>query len=289
MTYTPGQVLDGKRVDLGSIQLGVVDSDSVAWRIGADGLQGWDSPEIRTEYTPRESDHGAWASPLYMGERPISLAGTLAAPDPDTLDRAVDQLLETVGLSSVLLVVYDATARQSWVRRSGKPLIQYVTDTLATYSVMVTAPDPRRYSTLLAQYDTALPMTSGGLTLPVTAPFSIDATTEEGEIFAFNDGSFETRPTFTITGPATTPKIHTQYGDGTVKTLTFSSTLATGDELVIDTDRHTAVLNGSVSRRRYISGDWPVIGARQEVTFQFRAANYNSTARLTAAWRSAWI
>lgn len=289
MTYTPGQTLDGKRVDLGDIQLGMVDSAAVAWRVAADGLQGWDSAEVRVEYTPRESDHGAWASPLYLGERPVTVAGTIVAPSGPALDNAVEQLLEAVGLSSTLLVVYDATPRQAWVRRSGKPLVQYVTDRLAQFSVMVTAPDPRRYSTTLESHQVALPLASGGLTIPLTMPFTIDATIEEGEISASNEGSFETRPTFTITGPATTPKIHTQYEDGTVRTLTFNSTLGAGDELVIDTDQHTAVLNGDVSRRRYISGEWPTIGPHQSVSFQFRAATYNADARLTATWRSAWI
>lgn len=289
MTYTPGQLLDGKRVDIGGIQLGMVDSSSVAWRIGADGLQGWDSAEVRAEYTPREGDHGAWASPLYLGERPITVAGTITAADGPGLDGAVDRLLETVGLSSTLLVVYDTTPRQAWVRRSGKPLVQYLTDRLATYSLMVTAPDPRRYSTVLQSEQVPLPVTTGGLTLPTTAPVVIDAVTESGEIEAANEGAFETRPVFVIDGPVVTPTIHTVYPGGTVKSLTVSTSLATGDQLVIDTDRHTAVLNGSVSRRRYVSGQWPAIGAHESVSFQFRAGSYNSTARLTASWRSAWI
>jgi hypothetical protein len=289
VTYTPGQLLDGKRVDIGGIQLGMVDSSSVAWRIGADGLQGWDSAEVRAEYTPREADHGAWASPVYLSERPITLAGTIVASTADALDLAVDRLLESVALEDVLLVVYDAIPRQAWVRRSGKPLVHYETDLVATYSVMVTAADPRRYATELSSHETPLPSTTGGLTIPVAVPFTIDATTDEGQILAFNAGSFETRPVFTITGPVTGPRIHTQHPDGTVKTLTLNVTLGSGDEVVIDTDRHTVVLNGSVSRRRYLSGEWPVIGARQEVSFQFRASTYNATARLTATWRSAWI
>jgi hypothetical protein len=37
-------------------------------------LEGWDSPEIRAEFQDREADHGAWASPVYLGSRPITLA-----------------------------------------------------------------------------------------------------------------------------------------------------------------------------------------------------------------------
>ncbi|MGW0580488.1 hypothetical protein ACWD25_32040 [Streptomyces sp. NPDC002920] len=48
-------------------------------------------------------------------------------------------------------------------------------------------------------------------------------------------------------------------------------------------------LNGVVSRRRYLSGQWPEIGPSDGVEFQFRAASPSPTALLTVTWRSAWI
>jgi hypothetical protein len=58
----PGTSLGGRRVDVGGLQLGLVDAAGVAWRIGADGLQGWDSPEVRSTVTQREAADGAWMS-----------------------------------------------------------------------------------------------------------------------------------------------------------------------------------------------------------------------------------
>jgi hypothetical protein len=283
----PGQVLSGITAQLGGLLLSGVDAAGVAWTLG--DLQGWDSADVQATLTNRSQDHGAWWSPVYLGARPITITGTITAPDAGTLDAAIDQLLTACPLTDTTLTVYQATPRQATVRRSGKPVIAYQTDTVATYSLLVTAQDPRRYSTTFNQVSTPLPSISGGLVLPATAPLAMSATTVAGSITALNSGTFATRPVFTISGPVSQPIVATLYPDGTVKALSYSGTdLAAGDQLVIDTDAHT-VQQGGASRRRWISGTWPDIPAGTQVQIQFRAATYNANALLTAAWRSAWI
>lgn len=284
----PGQSLGGMRVDLGGVQFGLVDAAGVAWRIGSDGLQGWDSPEVRTQISQREFDHGSWMGPVYFSERPITLAGTIVAPDAPSLDVAIEQLLAADALGDTTLVVHETIPKQATVRRSGKPVVKRETDSVATFSLMVTAPDPRRYDPNLQQTSTALPSVSGGLTLPAAPPWALSASSVQGAIGAVNAGTMASRPVFTIRGPVSQPQVATTYPDGSVKALSYSLNLITGDVLVIDTDAHTVMLGGA-SRRRYISGDWPEIPANTSVLFQFRAATYNSSASLTASWRSAWI
>jgi hypothetical protein len=285
-----GTDLGGVRVDLGSIPLGGVDSAGVAWALQS--LDGWDSGEVRSEYTDRESDHGAWASPVYLGSRPITLTGTVTAPDRATLEDALERLRTAAALSDTTLIVYELTgAKQVTVRRSGKPLFAYVTDRIATYSVLVTAGDPRRYSTTLQTGTTGLPSTTGGLTFPITFPITFSAVTVSGQINVVNGGTMDTRPVITITGPVVAPTVSALYPDGTVRQLIYSQDLGTGDALVIDTDAHTVVLNGNVSRRRFVtvSGGWPTIPAGSSVNYQFQSSTYNASAMLTATWRSAWM
>jgi hypothetical protein len=95
----------------------------------------------------------------------------------------------------------------------------------------------------------------------------------------------------TISGPVTAPTIAGLYPDGTVKQLVYSQDLATGDTLAIDTDAHTVVINGNVSRRRFltVSAGWPTIPAGGSVAYQFKSSATNATATLTATWRSAWL
>ncbi|MFF7192037.1 hypothetical protein ACFZAR_44605 [Streptomyces sp. NPDC008222] len=286
----PGTDLGGLRADLGSIPLGGVDANGVSWALQS--LDGWDSSEMRSQYTDREADHGSWASPVYLGSRPITLAGTVTAPDRTTLEDALERLRAAASLSDTTLVVYELTqAKQAVVRRSGKPLMAYVTDRIATYSVMVTAADPRRYSTTLQSGTTGLPTTSGGLSLPATFPITFSAATVSGVINAVNVGTFETRPILTIAGPVTAPSVAALYPDGTVKQMLYSLDLQSGDVLTIDTDAHTAMLNGNTSRRRFltVASGWPTIPAGSSVNYQFQSSTYNSSAMLTATWRSAWM
>jgi len=295
MPFTAGQDLGGLRIDLGGIPIGGVDTAGVAWSLQT--FDGWDGSEVRAEYTERESDHGTWASPVYLGSRPLTLTGTVTAPDRATLDDALERLRTAAALGDTTLVVYEQTeAKQATVRRSGKPLFAYLTDRIATYSVLLTAADPRRYSTVLQTGTTALPSTTGGLTFPITFPVTFSATTVSGQINAANRGSMDTRPVLTIAGPVTAPVVSALYADGSVRQLIYSLDLASGDVLVIDTDARTVILNGVTSRRRFmtVSGGWPTIpaavnGTPTTVAYQFQSSTYNASAMLTATWRSAWM
>lgn len=287
--YTPGQVLGGKTVTLGGLVLGAVDAAGTAWTLDADGFQGWDGTDVRTQYSDRQADHGAWAGPAYLAARVITLAGKVIAPDLASLDGALDRLGAAAALTDTLLTVAETVPRQAMVRRSGRPLMRYETDRVASYSLLLTAADPRRYSTTLQSQSTGLPVSSGGLTLPITMPLTITAGVTSGTITLTNAGTIATRPVFTIAGPVVSPVILVQYPDSTVKQLAYGDTLVTGDSLVIDTDARTVTLNGTVSRRRYLSGTWPEIPPGATVTVQWVASAPSPTALLTGTCRSAWM
>lgn len=278
-------------VTLGGLALSVTDSAGVEW--GVTGVQGWDSPGVRANLTSRQSDHGAWWSPVYLDPRPITLTGLITAPSRAARDAAQEQLIAAVGLTDTVLTVGESIPKQAAVRRTGQLLIAPLSEYSSTYSALVTAADPRRYSTTLSTGTTNLPSTSGGLLFPATPPFSFTATTVAGAIAATNVGSMETRPVLRVAGPVTGPvQIITLYPDGSTRTLTYTPPvdLVAGDLLVIDTDAHTVTLGGA-SRRRWlsVSGAWPNIPANTTVQFQFRAGAASPTALLTATWRSAWM
>jgi hypothetical protein len=280
-------ILGALPVTLGSLDLLATDGAGVDWVIT--DVKGWDSPGVRAEMAPRQADHGAWASPVYLDARPITLAGSIDAPTREALDAAVEQLIAAVSLTDTTLVIGETIPKQATVRRSGQLLIERRGPYSATYSALVTAADPRRYSTTLQSQSTPLPSTTGGLTLPITMPITITATTASGSISLSNAGTIATRPVFTLLGPVTTPTISVQYPDGTVRALVYSDSLAAGDLLVIDTDAHTVVLNGAVSRRLYLSGQWPEIPPGTTVTASWTAASYDANALLTGTCRSAWM
>ncbi|MFF2522226.1 phage tail family protein [Streptomyces liangshanensis] len=284
--YESGMDLGGLRAELGTLPLGAVDDVGVAWFL--QDLQGWDSSESRSEIQQREGDHGAWFTPVYLGERPITLGGTIIAQDRAALEEAMERARVAAGLGDTLLVVREAVPKQALVRRSGRPILQYVTDAIGTFSLLVTAADPRRYAVEEQAASTGLPSTSGGITPPFSLPVTLDATTVSGQITATNPGTFETRPVLRIDGPVAAPRVLALYQDGTVRQLAYSETIAADEFLVIDVDAKSAVLNGTASRRRFLSAQWPVIPAQQTVTFMFAADVYTPAALLTVTWRPAW-
>nr|WP_218782215.1 phage tail domain-containing protein [Streptomyces sp. BR123] len=265
----------------------MVDAAGVAWHLQA--LEGWDGPDLRAEYTPREADHGAWGSQVYLGHRPMVLKGKIEAGSLASLDSAIEQLIAAASLTDTTLTVHETTPKQATVRRSGPPLVQPITDRIAEYSLMVTAADPRRYSTVLQARTTGLPSVTGGLSVPVTLPITISTTSTGGGFTLVNDGTIGSRPLFTITGPVDSPVIVCSRPDGAVLQLAYSASLGSGDSLVIDTAAHTVTLNGSVSRRRYLSGTWPEILAGSSLDVQWSALTYNGAAMLAGSCRSAWM
>ncbi|MFE2140177.1 hypothetical protein ACFXA3_00155 [Streptomyces sp. NPDC059456] len=289
MSYTPGSNLGGRRVDLGALELGAVDDAGVAWHLQV--LEGWDGPDQRSEYSARQADHGAWASPVYLSQRPIALEGKIEAPNLSLLDAALEQLLAAVALTDTTLTVYETVPKQATVRRSGTPLCRQLTDRVAAYSIAVTAADPRRYSTVLQSQSTGLPSVTGGLTLPITLPITISTTSTGGSITLSNEGTIATRPAFTLLGPAASPVITATRPDGTIYQLAYSQTLGAGDTLVIDTAAHSVILNGSVSRRPFISAQpsWPEILPGSSLSVRWTASAYDPAALLTGTARSAWM
>ncbi|MFB8393645.1 phage distal tail protein [Streptomyces yangpuensis] len=274
-------------VTLGSLPLSVVDDAGVTW-LNTD-LKGWSSPGLRAELQPRQADHGAWASPVYLDSRPITITGMIAAPSTAARDTAIEQLIAAASLTDTVLSVADSVPKQVTVRRSGEVLVELQGPYGATYSVLVTAPDPRRYSTVLQSQTTGLPSVTGGLTLPITLPITFSTTSTGGAFTLTNEGTIATRPTFTVTGPAASFVISCTQPGGAVTQLTYSDSIGVGDTLVIDTDAHTVMLNGTVSRRRYLSGTWPEILPGSSLSVQWSALAYDAAAMLTGTCRSAWM
>lgn len=276
-------------VTLGTLQLSTTDSAGVQWIVT--DVKGWRTPGIRAEYHSRQSDHGSWASPVYLEPMPLTISGLIAAPSTSARDAAIEQLIAADALTDTVLTVAETIPKQVTVRRSGEPLIELVGATGVKYSVLVTAADPRRYATVLQSQSTGLPSVTGGLTLPITLPITISTTSTGGGFTLSNAGTIATRPVFTLLGPAASPVITATRPDGTIFQLSYSQTLGAGDTLVIDTGAHSVMLNGSVSRRPFLSAQpsWPEILPSSSLAVRWTASAYDPAALLTGTCRSAWM
>lgn len=133
-----------------------------------------------------------------------------------------------------------------------------------------------------------LPVFTGGLVVPYTVPFSIDAVATSGFADITNTGTADTALTIRIDGPVIDPRVTMQLADGTVQTLVIDLELTAGQWLDIDAQQKTVLLNGTSSRRGQTSGDWPTLPTGGPHRLLFRAGDYNDQATLTATFRPAY-
>ena len=284
--------LDGNPTWLGDLPLNVVDDDDVEWIVTSDG--GWSSGAGTTQQvTQRQSDHGGYPSAAYLTPKTLTPAVTIVAPSEALRDAAVETLKAAASLAAATMRVQEAGYdRTRTVYRQGEPLVTkygYAADV----SLSLIAPDPRLYGATGYSGSCNLPSVSGGLTFPFTFPASFNATVSSGQIPVSNAGKIGSRPMLRITGPCVTPVVTLQLPDGGVQQLIYNGTLQTLDYLDLDCDRHTAILNGTATRRGLltVTGGWPEIPPGADVTtcaLYFNAASTTGTPTLSASWFDAW-
>ena len=284
----PGASIHPGEVALGDITFGTTDEYGVEWVLSS--LSGWsDSPGSTGSVEQRASNHGGWIGPAHLTPRVLEIKGTLLASDWDGASRALKRLTAAIPLSvpQDIYVNDGYQVQQAKVRQEGDPLTERL-EGWARFSLSLLAPDPRKYSADLVTLETGLPSTSGGLSLPLSLPLSISATVTSGILSATNEGNFGTRPTFVVHGPVDPFRI-THRGQGRV--IRFHEAIPAGRFVLIDTDKKTALLDGTAARR--ITGTWFEYegispsnpSGLNEVSFS--ADSYDPAARLVSEHRHA--
>ncbi|MBS2962594.1 hypothetical protein KGA66_06015 [Actinocrinis puniceicyclus] len=284
--------LDGDPTWLGDLPLNVIDDNGVAWIVTSTG--GWSGGAATTQQVvQRQSDHGGYASGSWLTPKPLTPAVTIQAPTAALRDTAVEALKAAASLTATTMRVQEAGYdRTRTVQRQGEPLVTKY-GTSAEVSLSLVAADPRLYSATGYTGSCGLPSVIGGLTFPAAFPLVFDATVSSGQIPVANIGTVGSRPMLRITGPCVTPVVTLQDPDGSVQQLIYNGTLQALDYLDLDCDRHTAIINGTASRRGLltVAGGWPQIPPRADVTTAALYFNANSTTGapiLTASWYDAW-
>lgn len=240
-------------VTVGDVVLHGTDDYGVWWHVPSDGLTGWhDTVAPVYESTQRPLLPGVLMGSSVPGGRTVALSGWVVAEDRAALLAAHQRLVSAARLDGCRVQVEDADGT-TWVtgRRVDQILWTPTSDVAEQFSVQFLCEDPRRFGDEMTA-TTGLPSTSGGLTVPLTVPFSIGATSVSGVVGLTNPGDATGPVTLRIDGPVTGPVV-THVGSG--KQLAFSSSLALGDGewLLVDMDAHTALANGTASRGNTIT------------------------------------
>lgn len=256
--------------------------------VSLDSLRGMAS--VRARDLPLAERHGSASLPDYA--EPKTLVLTLGIrgsshANLETLSEAVRQATPPSEVTRELLVRDSTRLYYAKPRRRALPEENEALWRLGQAIVEFVCPDPREYDAVLSSYTTALPTGgAGGMGFPTSYPHGFGSGGSGGDIVATNAGNVPAPLTLRINGPVTNPVVG--VGDDT---LQLSIAVAAGDFLLIDTERHTVLLNGTATRRgAVVSGSrFPLLPPGQH-TVQYRAGSaYDAAATLQLTYRSAWL
>ena len=171
------------------------------------------------------------------------------------------------------------------VRRRSAPMNIDQVYGLTRFSVELYAHDPVWQANASSQVVLGLTDVSGGLSFPLTFPISFGES-NTGSVNLQNDGSYESYPVLTISGPVTDPSLENRSQG---KTLSFTGTLAADETLVVDFKNRTVLLDGSANRYNWIDDStqwWSLDPGTNDIWFDGTSAG---TPTCLCVWSSAWV
>jgi hypothetical protein len=296
--YRPGYVSQSnRRVEVDGWSAGSpgdIDAQGTVWYLRK--VEGWqEGPSVRLGMTSRPAEHGAFDGPAFLEPRIVTLSGTAVGSSYAGTKQARDIMASvlgdpTLGLQTLTIRAPGYLPMQADVRRSdvvktterGKDGLTF------DWSLIAVAPDPLRYSTVLTQVTTGLPIVgAGGLVFPLVFPLVFGAGTAGGDLTVTNTGTIATWPILTLTGPLTGPSI-TNVTTGQTLAFLPSFSIAAGQSVVIDTKNRLVTLAGVNRRNAITTAEWFRIATGSQVIRLSAVSAYDPAATLTVSFREAW-
>ncbi len=270
------------------VVLNGLDLSTPAWGFDHRTLEGLGSPGSTISPRQRARAHGATAGRAHLQPRHVRLEGVMTAPTEAALWAQRDVLTAAVALDDHEMILHEqGRSRSLVVRREDEVLVRPVTDRAARWSVQVVALDPRLVGAPLTA-STALPSTSGGLTVPIVVPFAVTAAQVSGQVSLVNPGTAPGAVRLRIDGPVSAPVV-THVGTG--RSLVFASSLVlqAGEFVVVDMERHEVLAQGQASRTQWVTErGWSVFEPGPN-TWAFSAGGPAPLAKLTVEAVPSWM
>lgn len=252
---------------------------------------------VRSNSGPRAWNHGSWSGVEWANERVVPLrifvdGGTTTA-DWTAAHQALAAAFQPVGESvedvelRFFLLGGDREYLMFGRPRMVEPELEFIGLGKSYTSAAFVALNPLIFDGTESSAGPISPPTfSGGLTVPLTVPFTVDAVASGGGADLLNEGTADTGLSLRIDGPASEPFVALKRPDATY-VLRFAIDLASGQWLDVDTAARTVLLGGTSSRRGQTSADpdWPLLPPGTH-RIEYRSADSSGT--LTSTHRSAW-
>lgn len=239
---------------LGALEFNANDDPALSWVVEV--VEGWDNGQSSTlEVLQRVRAPGGWASAdPQLTPKPLRIKGSLHGDTPGDRARGIRMLKKaaTLGVTTLTVLEPDLGPLTMRVQRRDEVLIGESGDDWAPFDVSLVAADPRKFGAPLVGA-TGLPATAGGLTVPFTVPFTIDAVSVTGQVALTNLGDLPGPVTARIAGPAPQGGIITHTSDLGIRVFALDLPLAADEWVDIDMEFETVLAQGASSRSQWIS------------------------------------
>jgi hypothetical protein len=295
--YRPGYALQSAcRVELDGWSAGApgdVDNDGTVWFLYP--TEGWhDAPSPRLNLEARPSAHGAFDGNAYNDPRVISIPGAAVARTLDLAKKARDIVASVAGdpsLGLIPMTIYTpgSPTMRVQVRRSSPTKTTPISGSAGfLFSIIVVAPDPRRYAATPLAPSVGLPQTgTGGLTFNLLYPLLFGSGASGGQMTVTHGGTTAVWPVWSILGPVSGPSI-TNVDTGEILQFDSSFTVPAGVVCTVDTDAKTVTMQGVNRRDALVRAGWFELQPG-DTDIRFTSTGlYDPAATLTAMYAEAW-
>lgn len=272
---------------------------------GVQKYEGIDMPDVRNGDAGRARDPGQFIGLDLLNGRQITITGQLGPLTGGggfSFQSAWSALAAATVPGGTVeqpfffnLPGYGTLVSMCRVRKRSMPLdITLSLGNLGNVVLQLNATDPRLYTTPTLNPSVSPPGTTAGFSFPLSFPLSFGGGGVAGSLSINNTGNIETRPILVVTGPCTNPSITNATAAGSPN-LTFNLPMASGDQLFIDTDFHTATYftaGSTIGSTRLASlaqgSQWWSLAPGVN-TIQFLTGDSVATGTLTVQYASALV
>lgn len=258
-------------------------------------VDGLDGRELRDEVLVLPGRDGDVFGPQTVAGVALSVEGLIVSRTPQGL-RSKERVLRKVcaggrGLWPLMMTgrVGDTVPLALTVRAGQRFRCVDTVDgarLVKAFQFTVRSEDPYWQASGPASSSDVTAQTPGGLVWPVVWPVDWGAAVGAGTVI-MNSGDASVWPVLTVTGPC----VNYQLENATVgKSIYLTTTVAEGEQLVIDTRERTAMV-GSVNKYRDVVREltewWQLAPDGNDI--RFRPATWSGAAKLTVSWRDGYL
>jgi hypothetical protein len=264
---------------------GSTDENGCDWILTQE--KGWfGKPAPKQNRIDKAAGRGTFVGTEHIGARVVSLDVRLSAPDTPTLRDAIDTATSICSDPSTLYPLTCTDERGITLVAQSKldaeTLVTPVAWNTVDLSFQFFCPDGRKTSTTATTVTAGLIAAGvGGVKYPVKYPVNYGSPGISGSLVLPNTGNAPADVVFTIQGPVTQPQL---VDPSTGNSLTYMGSLASNDQLVINTGTGRVLLNG-VDRRSLLSvTKWFSIPKKGTLRLIFSSSNGSDTGVASATY-----